>query len=186
MVAEVGMRSGFTEISHLALEHFSQTAGEEVRIGPPLPSRRRRSPHPSSSSDTQRWKAVISNRLKPSLKNTKHVQLALVQKRKQQQKKNILVPWVFPSPPNKAVRATSAPPPSARGSQAVSLGFPWRTEKGRQQFEAEGEEEGAALPSALPGGQQGPGAQPLLSGWCPGGGQGQNPAAAWLSLNKPQ
>lgn len=55
MVAEVGMRSGFTESSQLTLQHVFQMAGEEVRVGPPLLQMGgRRSPHPSSSSDKRR------------------------------------------------------------------------------------------------------------------------------------
>lgn len=47
MVAEVGMRSRFTEISQLTLQHVFQTAGGEVRVGPPLLQMRgRRSPPP--------------------------------------------------------------------------------------------------------------------------------------------
>lgn len=169
MVAEMRMRSGFVEISQLTLERFSQMDGEEVRLGPPLLQMWKWSPHPSSSSDTRRQKAVISNRLKSSLKNTKHVQLALVQKRKQRQQKNILVPWVLPSPPKKAVRATSAPTPSAQGSQAVSPGSPQRPARGLQ-YEAGGR--GGALPAALLGGQQGPGCSLSSAGVAREGAQG--------------
>lgn len=53
-VAEVWMRSGFTETPQLTL-HVFQMAGEEVRVGPPLPPvRGRHSPHPASSSDKRR------------------------------------------------------------------------------------------------------------------------------------
>lgn len=36
MVAEVRVRSGFTEVPQLSLELCFQTAGEEVRLGSPL------------------------------------------------------------------------------------------------------------------------------------------------------
>lgn len=80
-----------------------QMAGEQVSIGPLVTADEGRShclPYPSTSSEMWRQEASISNCLR-SLKNIKHVQLTLVQKRKQNNKKTFWSLWVFSLTPNK-------------------------------------------------------------------------------------
>lgn len=87
----------------------------------PIPTHEGRSPgHPPAKSFRMwRQKAAISNCLQSSLKNIKHVQLALVQKRKNNKRHS----GPCGHPPTPASWATSASAPTTPGSPIVPPGF---------------------------------------------------------------
>lgn len=131
---------------------------------------------------------MISNCLQSSLKNIKHVQLALVQKRKQQQQKNILVPsGFFPHPPTNHYGHLNFYSISSRKPSylpGVSMEDGERRENSSQRLRGEGEGHGPARsPSGR--GSRVLWRQPLLKDRCCWGGvSGLEPCSCMVKPDK--
>lgn len=150
------VRSGLVETSQCTGELGLQMAGvEDSRPRSPIPTDGGRSPRHPLAKFFRMWrqKAAISNCLQSSLKNIKHVQLALVQKRKNNKRHS----GPCGHPPTPASWATSASAPTTPGSQIVPLGVHGERSRessnqrltgeggGRGPFRGEGESHGCGL-----------------------------------------